>query len=118
MRGFSTWFRIAVATSIVTAVSAAGPVPAEAGPISEPDFYTNVPADLASYAPGDVIRWESEKDLGPKFVDLSAYRRDVPLRRVRGRSGRRGVHGLHPGRHAPCGRLAHRRVGTRHVGHR
>jgi len=74
MRGFSTWFRIAVATSIVAAVSAAGPLPAEAGPISEPDFYTNVPADLASYAPGDVIHWESETDLGPKFVDLSAYR--------------------------------------------
>ena len=61
MRGFSTWFRIAVAASIVVAVSAAGQLPAEAGPISEPDFYTNVPADLAPYAPGDVIHWEPRR---------------------------------------------------------
>ena len=74
MRGFSTWFRIAVAASIVAGVSAAGQLPADAGPISEPDFYTNVPADLTPYAPGDIIHWESETDLGPKFVDLSAYR--------------------------------------------
>ena len=74
MRGFSTWFRIAVAASIVAGVSATGQLPAVAGPISEPDFYTNVPADLTPYAPGDMIHWEPETDLGPKFVHLSAYR--------------------------------------------
>jgi pimeloyl-ACP methyl ester carboxylesterase len=74
MRRFSNSFRIAVATSIVAGVTASGPLPAHAGPISEPDFYTNVPADLTRYAPGDVIHWEAETDLGPKLVNLTAYR--------------------------------------------
>ena len=118
MRGFSPWFRIAVAASIVAGVSAAGQLSADAGPISEPDFYTNVPADLTLYAPGDVIHWEPETDLGPKFVELSAYR---VMYRSDGSAGdpvAEVIHGVHPERRAPGERLARRRVGTRHVGHR
>jgi len=51
---------LAAATVLVGGLAAAAQQPATAGPISEPDFYTNVPADLSPYAPGEVIHWETE----------------------------------------------------------
>lgn len=74
MNAIPRWLRTLTAASLVIGVTVAGEQPASAGPVSEPDFYTNVPADLSPYAPGDVIHWETESDLGPKLVNLTAYR--------------------------------------------
>jgi pimeloyl-ACP methyl ester carboxylesterase len=74
MRAASGWLRAAIAATLTIGMAVAGNVSAGAQPTSGLDFYTDVPADLTPYAPGDVIAWETETDLGPKFVDLTAYR--------------------------------------------
>ena len=74
MRRISRGLRTLTAAAVVVGLVTVGQQPASAGPVSEPDFYTNVPADLGAFAPGDVIHWEAETDLGPKLGDLTAYR--------------------------------------------
>lgn len=74
MRGRSVAMRGSLAWIVTIGLAVGATGPAQAGPITSTDFYREVPADLAPYAPGQVIRWEPETDLGPKFVDLSAYR--------------------------------------------
>jgi pimeloyl-ACP methyl ester carboxylesterase len=74
MRTSTRRLRAAAVASALAAMTAIGQVPAEATPIANGDFYTNVPADLSSYAPGDLIAWQSETDLLPALDDLTAYR--------------------------------------------
>ena len=74
MRTGIGWRRATVGLILALGLSSGGVQMAQARPVAGPDFYSVVPTDLSPFAPGDVIKWESEADLGPKFVDLSAYR--------------------------------------------
>jgi pimeloyl-ACP methyl ester carboxylesterase len=64
---------VALALAIVGLLVAV-PVPVGATPTSTPEFYTEVPANLDAFAPGDVIRWEPETDLWWTLSALTAYR--------------------------------------------
>ena len=74
MRTAPGWLRAAISATLTIGMAIAGDVSAGAEPTAGPDFYTAVPADLTPFAPGDVIAHEQETDLGPKFLDLTAYR--------------------------------------------
>src|SRR4051794_12651684 len=59
-------------TTLAVAIAFCGMKPMTAAANS--GFYTSVPSHLEQYKPGDLIKWESERDFAPALRGTEAYR--------------------------------------------